>query len=173
MFRQVLLCLSEAVNDMEMLKEISFCLMISAAAGTLVTVLVPRGAMDKTVRAVVGIFVVAAICSPFYGIGNGNSVSEAFADFGSYDFDESYAKDMNDALINSFVTALENRLGNFAAERGIRILSLDTDLYVDDEYCINIHKITVTVENCRLYDIEELSREISEELGIPVDVTEE
>ncbi len=158
---------------MEMLKEISFCLVISAAAGTLVTVLVPRGAMDKTVRAVVGIFVLAAICSPFYEIGNGNSVSDAFADFGSYDFDESNAKDMNDALINTFVAALENRLENFAAEHGIRILSLDTDLYVDDEYCINIHKITVAIENCRLYDIEELSREISEELGIPVDVTEE
>ena len=89
---------------------------------------------------------------------------------------ESYvanAKDMNDALINTFVTALENRLEDFAAEHGIKILSLDTDLYVDDEYCINIHKITVAIENCRLYDIEELSREISEELGIPVDVTEE
>lgn len=173
MFRQASRCLSEAVNDMEMLKEISFCLMISAAAGTLVTVLVPRGAMDKTVRAVVGIFVVAAICSPFYETQNSNSASDAFADFGSYDIDESYAEEMNNALIDTFVNALKNRLEDFAAERDIRIISLDTDLYIDEEWCINIHKITAVIENQELYDIEELSREISDELGIPVDVTEE
>ena len=105
---------------MEMLKEISFCLMISAAAGTLVTVLVPKGAMDKTVKAVVGIFVVAAVCSPFYGAENKVLISDAFADFEEYDFDELNAKEMNNALVDTFVTVLKNRIEEFAAERDIR-----------------------------------------------------
>ena len=158
---------------MELLKEISFCLIISAAAGTLVTVLVPRGAMDKTVRAVVGIFVVAAVCSPLYGVDKKDLVSDVFSDFGEYDFDESYAEDMNNVLIDTFVTALEKSVYEFASERNLKISSLDADLSVGDDGCINIHNITVVIENCRSYDNTELSRKISDELGIPVDVTEE
>ena len=158
---------------MEMLKEMSFCLMISAAAGTLVTVLVPKGAMDKTVKAVVGIFVVAAVCSPFYGAENKVLISDAFADFEEYDFDELDAKEMNNALVDTFVTVLKNRIEEFASERDIRVSSLDADLYVDEENCINIHKITVTIEKYENVNLEELSREISDELGVPVDVTKE
>lgn len=158
---------------MDLLREISFCLIISAAAGTLVTVLVPRGAMDKTVRAVVGIFVVAAVCSPLYGIDKNDLVSDVFSDFGEYNFDESYAEDMNDALIDTFVTAIENRVYEIASEQNLKISSLDADLSVGDDGCINIHNIAVVIENCGSYDITELSRKIRDELGIPVDVTEE
>ena len=81
--------------------------------------------------------------------------------------------DVNNALVDTFVTVLKNRIEEFASERDVGVSSLDADLYVDEENCINIHKITVIIEKYENVDLEELSREISDELGVPVDVTKE
>ena len=158
---------------MDFIKNTVLCLIAAAAVGTVAMVLVPRGAMDKTLRAVIGIFVVAVVCSPLSELQNGNLTVNAFADFEESNFNKSYSEDMNSALINTFRTALDYSLNEIAAELKIEIASVDTDVSVDDEQCIIIHEITITVTGSELYDMEELSRIISEKLGLPVDVSEE
>ena len=158
---------------MDFIKNTVLCLIAAAAVGTVAMVLVPRGAMDKTLRAVIGIFVVAVVCSPLSELQNGNLTVNAFADFEESNFNKSYSEDMNSALINTFRTALDYSLNEIAAELKIEIVSVDTDISVDDEQCIIIHEITITVTGSELYNMEELSRIISEKLGLPVDVSEE
>ena len=158
---------------MDFIKNTVLCLIAAAAVGTVAMVLVPRGAMDKTLRAVIGIFVVAVVCSPLSELQNGNLTVNAFADFEESNFNKSYSEDMNSALINTFRTALDYSLNEIAAELKIEIASVDTDISVDDEQCIIIHEITITVTGSELYNMEELSRIISEKLGLPVDVSEE
>ncbi len=158
---------------MDFLRDTALCLIMAAAAGTFITVIVPRGSMDKTARAVTGIFVVAVICSPLSEIEKSDPISDVFADFGEYDFDDSYAENMNGALVNTFRTALENQLEEIATELDFEIRSVDADVSVDDEQCINIHSVSVYTSESELYDAEELSKKISDKLGLPVDVTEE
>ncbi len=158
---------------MDFIKNTVLCLIAAASVGTVAMVLVPRGAMDKTLRAVIGIFVVAVVCSPLSELQNGNLTVNAFADFEESNFNKSYSEDMNSALINTFRTALDYSLNEIAAELKIEIASVDTDISVDDEQCIIIHEITITVTGSELYNMEELSRIISEKLGLPVDVSEE
>lgn len=158
---------------MDFLKDTALCLITAAAVGTVAMVLVPRGAMDKTLRAVIGIFVVAVVCSPLSELQNGNLTVNAFADFEESNFNKSYSEDMNSALINTFRTALDYSLNEIAAELKIEIASVDTDVSIDNEQCIIIHEITITVTGSELYNMEELSRIISEKLGLPVDVSEE
>lgn len=158
---------------MDFIKNTVLCLIAAAAVGTVAMVLVPRGAMDKTLRAVIGIFVVAVVCSPLSELQNGNLTVNAFADFEESNFNKSYSEYMNSALINTFRTALDYSLNEIAAELKIEIASVDTDISVDDEQCIIIHEITITVTGSELYNMEELSRIISEKLGLPVDVSEE
>ncbi len=158
---------------MDFLKDTAFCLITAAAVGTLVTVLVPRGAMDKTVRAVIGIFVVAVVCSPLSEIEKNDLTLDAFADFKEKDFNEFYEEDMNDALINTFRISLGHKLNEIAAELNFEILTVDSDISVDDERCINIQNIAIIIGRSELYNTEELSRMISKKLGLPVEVSEE
>ena len=45
-------------------KQWAVSLIICALGGALISLLSPRGSMEKTLRAVIGIFVVSAICTP-------------------------------------------------------------------------------------------------------------
>ena len=158
---------------MDFLKDTALCLITAAAVGTIAMVLVPRGAMDKTLRAVIGIFVVAVICSPLSEIQNDNLTVNAFADFGESAFEKNNAEDMNSALVGTFRTALEFSLNEIADDLNFKIISVGTDVSVDDEQCINIHNIVIAIDNSGSYKTEELSQIISERLGLPVDVSEE
>lgn len=156
---------------MDFLKDIALCLIAAAAAGTLAIVIVPRGSMDKTVRASVGIFVVAVICSPLSKIDT--EALNVFADFEESDFDKSYTEEMNNAVVDTFKKAIENCLKEIASELNYEIVSVNADISVDDEQCINIHKIRVVINNTGMSDISVLSEKTSGMLGVPVEMSEE
>ena len=54
-------------EKLEVLRQWALSLIIASAAGTFAMVLSPRGSMDKTVRVVVGIFVVRGACAAVQG----------------------------------------------------------------------------------------------------------
>ena len=49
---------------MDAVRQWAICLIAAAAAGTFAAAVIPGGSMEKTVKAVAGIFVVVAVCSP-------------------------------------------------------------------------------------------------------------
>ena len=161
------------MKTMDFIKEWALCLIFAAAAGTLATVIIPRGSTDKTARAVIGIFVVAVICSPLSEISKSDLSVEAFADSEEGGFDNSYAEDMREQMADVFKTTLDSQIRKVASELGIAVTSVKADISVDAEYCINIHKIVVTASNSELSDEAYLSELFGEKLGVPVEIIAE
>ena len=158
---------------MDILKDWALCLIAAASAGTLATVVVPRGSMDKTVRAVVGIFVVAVICSPLAEFDGQNLFADAFWEYEDVFSDNSYTQEMQGYMIDLMKQTVNYEIKEAAAELDAEIKSVVSDISVDDENCINIHKIDVIINKTDILDKEELSDKISERLGVPVSVTAE
>lgn len=155
---------------MDELSQWALCLIIGAAAGTFVMAVSPRGSMDKTVRAVVGMFVVAAICSPLAELLKADFAADAFAVFENEMQNED---DMRDYLLEAYRTELEKRIVTAARERGTEIEEIFISAYIDADDCIIIQEITVAVASEHSAQSGELSRFLSERLGVNVTVNAE
>lgn len=156
---------------MDALKQWALCLIVSAAAGTFVMAVSPRGATDKTVRAVIGIFVVAAICSPLKDLSENDLSVNAFADYAAEKHDEA---ELNGYMLDSFGRKVKKSVLSVAAKHGIKINDIYIDAYIDANNCIIIHEITVAPvqgNNEELYD--DFSAELCAMFGIAVTVNAE
>ncbi len=150
---------------MDALRQWAICLIVAAFAGAFVTVISPRGSMDKTVRAVAGVFVVAALCSPLAEIKN---FDFSFAeDEISYD-EESFLPKAEDKLAEIYADAVAQRVKELTAETGTQTESVDAEVSVDENGCIIIHKISVGISEHG--SAAELEKKLSEKLGVPVTV---
>lgn len=152
---------------MEALKQWAICLIISGMAGTLISLLSPRGTMEKTLRAVIGVFIVAAVCSPLVKLKNADDILPVFA------FENTDSADA-DKLAEQMLEACRNTVGETvraaAAETGIEDYSVETDAYIDEDYCIIIQRIRIIIpsENADLQN--GFSAVLQEQLGVPVTV---
>lgn len=158
---------------MDFLKNAALCLIAAAALGTLATVIVPRGSMDKTLRAVVGIFVVAVICSPLAEIPEAERVSEVFVNSFEASSDEIFSEDMQKQMLEIIESTIISNIKETASELNVNVVSVNPELSVDADHCINIHKITVKVSECNSSLKEYLSVKISENLGVSAEVIAE
>lgn len=154
---------------MDALKQWAVCLIISALAGTFVMVVSPKGSMDKTLRAVVGIFVVAAICSPLAELKNADFSLEAMV--GSYSaYENENISVLQEQMISACRNAVENEVRKAADEVGAVVSSIRADVSVDAENCIIIHNISVGISEYFKEDATALSEALGERLGVPVTV---
>ncbi len=158
---------------MDLLKNMALCLIAAAAAGTLATVIVPKGSTDKTVRAVVGIFVVAVICLPFSELEKNDLFTDVFGNYEEALSDNSYTREMQNHMIELMKETVNSEIKEAANELGAEIKSVFADISADNENCINIHEINIVVYKIDSLDKEELSKKISARLGVPVNVTAE
>lgn len=154
---------------MDSLKQWALCLIVGAMAGTLVVALSPRGSMDKTVRAVIGIFVVAIISAPFAHMLKSSSTADVFA---VYDYIGADVN-MSDFMLESFYKTVENELKKTSSAIGIPLKEIYIEADVDAENCIIIQKISVEIEPEFLDKSAELSSVLSENTGAYVAVIAE
>lgn len=155
---------------MDALRQWALCLIIGAAAGTFVMAVSPRGAMDKTVRAVVGIFVVAAICSPLAGLLKTDFTADAFAE---YEYALQNEEDMYDYMLEAYRTEVEKRILSAADEMGTEIREIFISADIDANNCIIIQEITVTLASDYSDRTADFSRFLSEKTGVNVSVNAE
>lgn len=156
---------------MDALRQWALCLIIAAAAGTFVISVSPRGSMDKTVRAVVGIFVVAAICSPLADLIKSDFTVEAMADY-EYEADDG-AEDLQEYMLSVCREAAEEKIISAAEESGVSVEEIFINADIDADNCIIIHGITVTVSAETSDKSAGFSAILEETLGVPVTVTTE
>lgn len=154
---------------MDSFKQWALCLVIGAAAGTLVMALSPRGSTDKTVRAVVGIFIVAVIGTPFADMFRSSYAAEVFAE---YDYADS-GGDMREFMLDSFCDSVKKELKKTSVELGIPFDEILTEADIDENNCIIIHKITVKIGSEFSDKSAELSAALSENTGVDVTVIAE
>ncbi len=155
---------------MDALKQWALCLIIGAAAATLVVSVSPRGSVDKTVRAVVGIFVVAAICAPLAKLAETDFSADAFV---SYDFSEYGAEDMNGYVLDLYKSELEKSILSTADDYGVSVEKIFISMDIDAEGCIIIHKIDTVISESELLNKAEFSRLISQKTGFDITVITE
>ncbi len=152
---------------MEALRQWAICLIISGMAGTLISLLSPRGTMEKTLRAVIGVFIVAAVCSPLSQLKNSDDILPAFA-FGETDYAD--AGELGEQMLEACRNTVGETVRAAAAETGIGDYTVETDAYIDENCCIIIQEIRVVIppENADLQN--GFSAALQERLGVPVTV---
>lgn len=152
---------------MDVLRQWALSLIIAAVAGTFAMAISPRGSMDKTVRAVVGIFVVTVICSPLAEIKNSSFSLDAFAE---YELETDNVAALQEQLVSACCAAVETEIIQAAQELEIAVEAVRAEMNVDAENCIIIHKIVVDIPETYGEKSEHLSEVLKEKLGVPVQV---
>ncbi len=152
---------------MEVLRQWALSLIIASAAGTFAMVLSPRGSMDKTVRAVVGIFVVSVVCSPLAEIKDIGFSAQAFAE---YELETENVQALREQLVSACRNAVEMQVKNAAQELEIEVESIEAEMNIDAENCIIIHKILVNTAAENGGKARAFSEILQEKLGVPVQV---
>lgn len=151
---------------MDSIRQWALCLIFSAAAGTLVTVISPRGSMEKTLRAVVGIFIVAAICTPLTKLSADGLTLSAFAPAE----DSAENEKLNEFILDGYKTASEKTILQVAEKRGIHVENIAAEMDINSDGCIIIHNIIAVIKEIPQKEKEEFARELSYALGAEVEV---
>lgn len=151
---------------MDELRQWAISLIIAAVAGTVITVISPRGSADKIMRTVTGIFVVASMAVPLMQTDFYDVSAQNFFEYS--DSDDDYLYELEQQLVDACKTALENQIIRAASQTGADVESVESELSVDEDGCIIIHKIVVKItENSAKYELEKL---LKQETGIQVTV---
>ena len=155
---------------METFKEWAICLVVAGFAGTLVSLLSPSGTMEKTLRAVIGIFLVSSVVSPLARLAKEEKLIPAFVS-------ETVTESADGELFSQMLEAYENTVRavalETAKEHGIKSLGVDTDMYIDENDCIIIRKICINIPKENIGNSQLFSAELEEKLGVSVTVSSE
>ncbi len=154
---------------MDAFRQWAVSLVIAGFAGTVISLLSPRGTMEKTLRAVIGIFVVSAVVSPL------SEITEK--DFLPAFVYENITVTPDNELKEHMLEVCRNTVGKVIAETaeeyGIKNFDVDTDLYIDENNCIIIQNICITIPSDGIGKQQEFSAELEGKLGVPVTVNSE
>ena len=149
---------------MDGLKQWALTLIIGGLAGTFVIALSPNGAASKTLRTVIGIFIVLVVCSPLSKLENEDGSLPVFNENGGYgSFDEE--DNLKEYLVSVCRDSAENEIRKTASELGIKAGNAEINMYIDENYCIIIQEILVRTEGGKT---EEFYALLEERLGVPV-----
>ncbi len=153
--------------ETEAFRQWCLCVVAASAAATFVTVIMPKGSMEKTVRAVIGIFVVSVICSPLAKFDKSDFLVEAFADC---DYEHANMQELRECMVSSCKTAIDSDIREAAEAFDVYPESVQIQISVDDENCIIIHKIAIKILDLSPKNKEDLSEKLEKKLGVPVEI---
>lgn len=150
---------------MDALKQWMLCIIVAAAAGTFACAVSPRGSVEKTVRTVAGIFVVVTVCTPLSSLADAEFTEYAFA--ASYDVNGSDAA-LKEQMLESCKKAVENSLASVAKKHGVNLISIVTDVYIDENNCIIIRGIQVETRADSSDFLNAFLDDAEKNLGVPI-----
>lgn len=120
---------------METVKQWALTVAVSAVAGAITLMLAPEGALNKSVRTAVSLFLIAAMLTPFV---KGIDVS----DF-SFPEAEYEQTDLTDAVSEQMKAAVKTKITEILDDCGIKPIEINIDISVDEEQ-MRIEKIEIT-----------------------------
>lgn len=153
---------------MDMLRQWLISLVFAALAGTLISVISPKGSTEKTLKTVVGIFIIAAICSPLSELESADFSLPVFAQNNSVQIEE----DMSDYFAQALEKEVGGRLSECAESLNIEIDDVVIKAETDENSCIIIHEVLIIIQNYEYESAQKAAEALSEELGMPVTLTE-
>ena len=144
---------------METVKQWALTVAISAAAAAVILMLTPDGALNKSVRTAVSLFLMIAMLSPFLkGVD--------FNDF-RIDIEDSSQTDLTDAVEEQMKTAVSEKISEILLDCGIKSEGINIDISVDGE-TMRVEKIEITARQGG--DIERAEKRIRDEIGADVKI---
>lgn len=147
---------------MDGLKQWALTLIAGGVAAGIAFAVIPKGGATKTLKTVTGIFVILMICSPIVNYGKTDDFLPAFNE---YNTENGGDENMKEYVVSVCRERVKSEIENVAKEIGTSVDSAEIEMYIDDEYCINIQNVTV-ITNCS--DSGKLQSLLSEKLGVPV-----
>lgn len=129
---------------MDIFRQWVLCIVIVAASGTFVYSISPRGATDKALRTVAGIFVVVTVCTPLAKLDKTDYFKNTFSDYNNI---SNSSDALEEELIEQCAKSLEERLEPVADKYSVLSFNVTMDAYLDECGSIiiqNIHLDTVS-----------------------------
>ncbi|MBR2869568.1 MAG: stage III sporulation protein AF [Clostridia bacterium] len=152
---------------MNILRQWAVSLIISGMAGAVISLLSPRGTMEKTLRAVIGIFMVSAVCSPLTDILKEDVLlSLPATEHVTVEADNS----LNEYMLDSLNNTVEGTVKSAAATLGIADCEIGTDAYIDEYSCIIIRNIHITIPSEFSESADDFAEILEKKLGVTVGV---
>lgn len=143
----------------------ALCLIITAAAGTFVCAVSPRGTTEKAVRTVAGIFVVVTVCTPLSQLNKTELVKNVF----SYSY---VVSDSSDALkvqmLEQCKNSVEEQLATIARKYSVTVCQVTMDAYFDEYGSIIIQSIHLDIISENPECDELFISEAQAALGVPL-----
>lgn len=151
---------------MEAVRQWAICLLASAAVGAFACIVMPNGSLEKTVKAVSGIFVIAALCSPL-----ADSDMREFTEVTARTAGENsiQTQALEDGALDMCDAAIRDAIYDTAQACGACIKEISVKLDMKDN-CIIIHNVTVELEETQSEKAENFGEEVREKLGFPIDI---
>lgn len=150
-----------------MLKQWLVSLVFACIAGAAVSAVSPKGNSEKTLKTIVGIFIIAAICAPLSELKNKDFSVAAF----SPAFEELNENDMDEYALKSLENEIESRVSEIIQKHRLNVGEIKIKAENIDG-CIIIHDIIINMQKDGYKSAQYAARIISDELGIPVTLTE-
>lgn len=144
---------------METVKQWALTVAISAAAATVILMLTPDGAMSKSVRTAVSLFLMIAMLSPFI---KGVDLN----DF-RIDIDDSEQTDLTDVVKEQMKAAVETKISEILLDCGIKSEGINIDISTDGE-TMRVEKIEITATQGGNTELAE--QRIRDEIGADVKI---
>ena len=143
----------------------ALCIIITAAAGTFVCAVSPRGATEKAVRTVAGIFVIVTMCTPLAELKKTELAKNVFSD--SYVISDN-SEEMKKQMLEQCKNEVEEKLVSIATEHSVAVCGVEMDAYFDEYNSIIIRSIHIDIKSedsvCSL----NFMTEAQEILGVPI-----
>jgi len=152
---------------MNELKQWSLCIIIGAIAGTFAMAVSPRGTMNKAVRAVTGIFIVASMCTPLMNLLETDNAISAFADSV---YGEESADEMDGYIRETFQKEIEKHILSVAEIYNVKVKEIYINADINTDKCIIIHEVSVSADSPSDDILLKFSKRLSEEIGVNVAV---
>lgn len=155
---------------MEALRQWALSLIAAALAGTFACIVIPGGSMEKTVKAISGIFVVCAICSPL-GQTDFDGVLSHLAEASEIRETAVQAGSLEESTLELCKQAVKEAVLAAAKESEVAVTEIDAELEIANDGII-IHSVSAVVESENTVRKEEFLRSAGEKLGFPIDIKE-
>ncbi len=152
---------------MEAVRQWAICLLASAIAGAFACIVMPNGSVEKTVKAVSGIFVIAAVCSPLADLDT-SEFAQAITQAAAVEY-SIQTQTLKEGTLDMYDTAIREAIIGVAETCDVCVREITTKLDISDN-CIIIHNVTADLEDGENDKTEKFRAEVREKLGFSIEI---
>ncbi len=140
----------------------------AAAVVAVISLLTPSGSMEKTLKTIIGLFLLASFILPFSGSDIAAGLFDSNKGIKEIIDENKYENEMKKNVSDSLESAIETEICAYLSNAGVAFVNVEAEVSVDDKNNINTNSIVIVLrENI---PNNEIITFISERFGVAPDV---